>query len=373
MIKNLNDRMLDRYDTIYEELDNINKIKNKKKNFLKNERIISDVYNNFNTVELMKKIKEEKERYISTTLELITNYYIQCDIYGEACIEDAFFEKFKKCIDENNIEINILSISIHIKNYYNFLNNFIQLKNNTLKLEKIINNPIHAVISENITDSVCLTCGVKMDINSETAEYVCSCGLYRESNSSPDDYRKSSSYEPLRHFNFWMDGIQAKRKIKITKEHEDMITECLKRDKVSKSEINCFMIRMYLKEKKLTKYNNAIPQLVYKFSNKLPPEIDHNDMKDITAKFVKAMNILKNISKEDENRPYYPFCIYKILEDKFSDRPAQLSILDYIHMQSKNTTSKNDKKWQKLCKYGNGELGIKFRVTNYIEIMKKYH
>lgn len=71
-----------------------------------------------------------------------------------------------------------------------------------------------------------------------------------------------------------MERIQALEKKEFPKEDLDKIEYCLKRDCIDFiRELDCPTMRDYLKETKLTKYNDHTALLVKTFSKKSPPQL----------------------------------------------------------------------------------------------------
>lgn len=222
-------------------------------------------------------------------------------------------------------------------------------------------------------------CGAKCDFLSEFSELVCpDCGLvqfiistpYRELDSEYS-VKKIISSEPIRHFKFWVECLQGDREIKISEKEEAQLLINIRRDKITKSALTYNMMREYLKSTKLTKYNNYVVYLVYKYTGRKPRRISPEDYREMSTKFNLAMEIYSKLNDEHGNRPYYPHTIYKLIEHKFKKKYQE--ILDAIHLQSRETTVKNDNSWKMICEWNEGELGIKFHKTNYVEATRNHY
>ena len=59
-----------------------------------------------------------------------------------------------------------------------------------------------------------------------------------------------------------------------------------------------------------------------------------------------------------QNKPYYPYFIYKILENMFC-KSSKIRILECIHLQSRETVIDNDLIYEKICDSSNGEFTFK--------------
>jgi hypothetical protein len=77
------------------------------------------------------------------------------------------------------------------------------------------------------------------------------------------------------------------------------------------------------------------------------------------------MSLYEQVATEGGNKPYYPYFIYKLYEDEFKDDPAKLRILEYIHLQSKDTVTKNDIIYRSIAELAPPEDGIVYRPTIY--------
>lgn len=239
-----------------------------------------------------------------------------------------------------------------------------------LKIKKDISaaDTIHIDIEiKKINYEVC-KCGDRMIILPNTSELKCEnemCGKVRKLYGIVfDDYQfynqgepktKHGDYDFSRHFNFWMDNIQARKDKMFPLEDMNKIEYIIARDKVT--DINCHQMRGVLKESNLAKYNHAIPLLIKKLTGRSPPQFTLSEMRRVAFRFNKIMEYLYVIKgPTDGNRPYYPYFIYKIIEQEFEHNQEKLNVLNYIHLQARETIIKNDLLYKSICEMANNEL-----------------
>lgn len=251
------------------------------------------------------------------------------------------------------------------------------------QLDQIANIDIHMQMKRTNYET-CSKCSSKMEVVPELSRLKCGkCGkiktLYGTVFEDHQFYNqegqktKHGTYDPHRHFRFWMDRIQAK-------EHHEFPEEDLKKieRRISKyypppNEINCVVMRSILKDERLSSYNDHVPLLVKIFTGKSPPQLSHNELRTFSVKFNKIIEIYEQVVKptikqdRDGNCRYYPYFIYKIAEDEFKDNPEKLKILDYIHLQSDDTIIKHDLIYKQICENAPLDAGLVYKTTNSAE------
>jgi hypothetical protein len=101
------------------------------------------------------------------------------------------------------------------------------------------------------------------------------------------------------------------------------------------------------------------------FTGRSPPQLDFQETREVSIKFTKIMEIYEMIRKpgKDHNRPYYPFFIYKIIEQMFKNDPIKIKLLESIHLQSSETLTKNDKLYRKICEMAPKDSGLDYTPT----------
>lgn len=205
-------------------------------------------------------------------------------------------------------------------------------------------------------------CGHRMDAVPEWSELHCSeCGriktiigaVFRDDQFYPQDGQKGkhSGYDTSRHYRFWMERLQALEAKVFEQGDLDRIEYVINRDNYDKHRLCCEDMREILKDSKVsaTHLNDHAPLLVKMFGGQAPPRLDFQENKIISISFNKAMRLYDIINPDGGNKPYYPYFIYKIIEHHFRDNTEKLRLLDYIHLQSRETVIKNDKHYKKMC------------------------
>lgn len=220
-------------------------------------------------------------------------------------------------------------------------------------------------------------CGTKMTVIPELSELKCDeCGqirvilgaVFRDDQFYPQDGQKTKhgSYDPSRHYRFWMERLQALENKTFDKEAMDEIDYVIARDSINRKELTCALMRSILKERKLARLNDHAPLLVKQSGGPSPPQLDFQEHRDISIKFSKIMALYERLrGNTSGNRPYYPYFIYKIVEHKFANNHDKLRLLDSIHLQSPETVMKNDKIFKKICEMAEPEDDLKYQPTDY--------
>lgn len=218
--------------------------------------------------------------------------------------------------------------------------------------------------------TVCVKCDPRsnsiMEIDEVTSELVChNCGtiqkLYGEVFADEQFYyqegqrNKHGKYDPTKHCKFWIERIQAKENVSIPDEVINQIKRCMRRDNMYVDTLTCETIRGYLKQLKLTTYNNNVPLIRKLITRKEIPEFTERELKLIYKYFSIVIDVFSKIKSEDKsNCPYHPYFIYKIVEQiiyKPEDINRKKEILSSIHLQSRETINDNDKTWFEICEY----------------------
>jgi hypothetical protein len=114
---------------------------------------------------------------------------------------------------------------------------------------------------------------------------------------------------------------------------------------------------------KLTCLYDNTPLLVKTFGGEPPPTLSYSERRIVSIKFNKLMELYNEIVPCGNN-PYYPYFIYKILERLFPQGHEKRCILDYIHLQSRDTVIKNDNIYKEICKLSNPEDELVYVPTD---------
>ena len=212
----------------------------------------------------------------------------------------------------------------------------------------------------------CELCNGKMNVKISTSELTCAecgntvklIGTVLEDNhfyGQEGGRYKHGSYNPMRHCKTWVDSIQAKG----SKSIDPLIIQQIK-DKISKNKIvnvkniSIDQYRKYLKDLKLTKYNNHITLIRKYISGISPPQLSHDEINRLYNYFDKSIKTYLEIKPPNKrNSMFYPFYIYKIIEIIIEEPSKKKELLNCIHLQEKTTLIDNDKYWKKICEKNN--------------------
>lgn len=320
----------------------------------------------------------EIDTYIASKSEKPNNPYVQMTPNG-------IVKQYYRVITAENFIARINEMTVYIKGVLDSLHginneNVSSLLERARKaLSQVSNLDIQLQVKRSNYE-YCSRCSVKMEVIPISSEMKCpKCNriktLYGTVFEDHQFYNqegqktKHGTYDPNRHFRFWMDRIQAKERMDFPQDMLDKIESTIRRYYSPPIVVNCIIMRDILKDTKLTRYNDHIPLLVKRFTGTSPPQLTHNEMRTFAIKFNKIMEIYEQIVKQDRdgNRPYYPYFIYKIAEDEFKDNPEKLKILDYIHLQSDDTIIKHDLIYRQICDNAPDDAGLVYRTTDSTE------
>lgn len=221
----------------------------------------------------------------------------------------------------------------------------------------------------------CMQCGETMEINSSQSQMKCyKCGrIYRlvgtvfadkqnyGGTSGATKTSKHGGYNPNRHFRFWINRILARENKVFPQGDLDKIRYVITRD--GDVTINCIRMRRILQEVKLTKYNSHCSLLIKLFTGVSPPQPTFNELRVISIKFNKIMDIFEQIKTNEDHRAYYPYWIYKIIEWDFRALPDKIKILDYIYLQSEDTLAERDQTFEEICLRAKPEDDLHYSPT----------
>lgn len=224
--------------------------------------------------------------------------------------------------------------------------------------------------------NVCPECQVQMFVSTETSELTCtSCGKVRELIGTVfDDAQfynqegqkaKSGSFNPNRHYHFWMEHILAREPEEELGNKDDPENVCgeklvarlrdmVRRDRRVLRLLTVDDVRDMLKEEGRTDLNKNAPLILRRLTGVGPPQLPESICQRAEKIFSKAIEIGERVRPEGRtNRNYYPYYIYKILDailpDEGPEARDQRRVLYYIYMQGQDTLDKNDQEWEEIC------------------------
>lgn len=212
-------------------------------------------------------------------------------------------------------------------------------------------------------EEMCKKCEIPFIIDEKTNEYICKkCGIIGklfgetfEEISAQQGLDKHNRYDPTKHCKAWINRLQGKENIDIPEHVIDSIKRKIKDDNIYVEILTCEMIRKYLSDLKLSKYNPNVPQIWKRITNKQLDEFTDKEVNQICMYFSRVVQILSDLPENTKtNCPYQPFFIYKIVEQIMShprDVERRNNILSRIHLQTRTTIIENDKLWFQICKH----------------------
>lgn len=220
-------------------------------------------------------------------------------------------------------------------------------------------------------------CGSRMTVIPEFSKLKCpSCGkikdiigtVFRDDQFYPQEGQKTKhgGYDTSRHYRFHIDRLQALENKTFDDADLENIEYVLKRDCYDRKRLTCEQIRDILKDPKVdaTGLNDHAPLLVKILGGVPPPQLNFQENKIASIRFNKSMRLYDIVIPKGGNKPYYPYFIFKILEYQLRDNPEKLRLLDYVHLQSRETVIKNDKTYEQMCILSDKDDGLFYTPTD---------
>ena len=228
-------------------------------------------------------------------------------------------------------------------------------------------------------------CGTRMDVKPEHSILECpQCGrikelagtVFRDDQFQPADGQKTKhgGYDTLRHYKFHIERLQGLENMSFDDDVIDRIEQVMNADKISKRVLDCEKMRQILRDSRVysvsktgviikgTKFNDHAPLLVKLCGGQAPPLLTFKENQLASLRFSKIMALYDQVVPSG-NKPYYPYFMLKIFEHMFKDDPDKLRIIDYIHLQSRDTVIKHDKTYEQICALADPADGLVYTPT----------
>lgn len=159
---------------------------------------------------------------------------------------------------------------------------------------------------------------------------------------------KQNRHHPIQHCKIWIGRIQAWVGPNVPDSVYDQLRVCFMRDSTNLKNITCRQIRKYLKEKKLTTFNNFVPFIRKVLTGISPPQLTTTELNKLYETFTHVAKILHDM-RPDNNINYYPVFIFKILDEQLSLSTRKVQIMECIHLQSEKTIKEIDNLYTQIC------------------------
>ncbi len=279
-----------------------------------------------------------------------------------------------QCLEKMNCEV------INIKNQYPTIVNIEEQTrcDDPHKLPLLMNSrpAVNNFMPEKKCENIC-RCGQGMNLCPEQSEFRCShCGEVKT--ISGTFFRDEqvylcerglpgySEYRYSKHLRFWLEHLQAKENKKFNLDDLAKIDAVIKEDRITCSRLTCKEMRSILKDPRVgaSTLNENAPLLVKMFGGHPPPIFDFAEERLIQLKFDRIMRLFEQvIVNASANKPYYPYFIYKIIELFIKD-PEKRRMLNYIHLQSSKTITKDDGYFKLICEASLSEDNLVYIPTD---------
>jgi hypothetical protein len=331
----------------------------------------------------MQLVQNVEDNYRLSIVNILTEYYSS----GES--EEKATSDFYRVISHENIPAQLDTFVSEIQYYVDDIHTVIgKFGQHRKTVEGLIDTIIRNVdCAYTITITVGIEkrnyewckCGSRMVVRPELSELHCPnpiCNkvktiigaVFKDDQFYPQEGQKTKhgGYMTSRHYRFWIERLQAIESANFTKYEISCIEYILERDKIPRHSLTCEIMRNILKDPivSATTLNDHAPLLVKLFGGRPPPLLSFQENRTAAIKFNKAMILYDKVHPNGGNKPYYPYFIYKIFEYMFKDNKEKIRLLDYIHLQSRETVIKNDKSFEKMCEIANPEDNFYYKPTD---------
>jgi hypothetical protein len=341
-------------------LQSIKKTPSKTNLATRHEEITNELENNKKKIEILNSellILNEKNKNISNISEKnlinikiseLNNQVQQLSLYDEY---DYYHDVFDILMDyEDDIHDN-----------FNLLNKYLsKVDKETLTKGNKKRNKF-----DNIS-KFCETCKNEMILDLHNGLLVCQiCGesqtILVESDipnykEECNDTKTYVAYKTMNHFNEWLNKTQGKEVIELSNELCDSIKKEINKYNLNGNiqNITPQNMREILSKLGLNKYYDDIPYIIFKTTNKEPPQISREQEEKLRQMFREVQEPFKMFKPNDrKNLISYSYIIYKLCELLELD-----FILPFIHLLKSDQKIKDMdiNIWKKICNHLNWEF-----------------
>ena len=325
----------------------------------RHEEIINDLSNNqMKITNLEKEIADYDEKIKNTTNVSEKNAFnlkkqdLQSKIQQLSLYDE--FDYYHETIDI------LMDYEDDTQDKFNLLNQYLsKVDKDTINKDNKKKNKF-----DNISQ-MCIKCSDEMILDIHNGLMVCHicghCNTILVESDIPNykeecnDTKVYVAYKTMNHFNEWLNKIQGKEVIDLSDEVCNQIKkEINKYDlKGNPQNITPNYMREILRKLSLNKYYDDIPYIIFKTTNKEPPQLQREQEEKLRSMFREVQEPFKiykpNVRK---NLISYSYIIYKLCELIELDY-----ILPFIHLLKSDQKIKDmDIIWKKICTHLNWEF-----------------
>lgn len=312
---------------------------------------------NTNTEQALSRLSKLLNIYTTETLPMLNDFYTAITDIDKKESHTRFVKTFHSS--------NIVGELDRLYSLYKRLKKIYKINDaNIDKLSKVYELNIVDESFENTKSDICPKCVIPYSVEEKTAEYICKncgklekiCGVVFEDEQffyQEGQRTKHCKYDPIKHAKCWIDRLQAREMTLIPSDVINSIKACIKRDELWINDVSCETIRGYLKQLKKTNFNNHVVLIRRRVTEIEPTQLTEHEVQLVCMYVSIVIQIYISITQDKKpNCPYYPFFLYKILEQILSkprDATRRRGVLSCFHLQSRDTLIKNDRLWFSIC------------------------
>lgn len=329
-------------------------------------------------------------RKYSNYIELLNSY----DTIGQ--LVDVYIESMvivNKIISSGEFKKNVSYNSFLLRKYKK-IDYIVSIK----KLNDIFKNTDILEMEMRNEYTICSNCNKTMTtIPSESIIFCDLCGNMFKINGIQFDIpanafshipiNKYKQHNSKKHSLKWLNYIQANDDVpESVIDVLDVIAKksfSINGELMNMSTLTCKQIREWLKETKMTNYNNSAPSIRKLITGRhgdaiIPPQLSSdekeliiNDIVNVLTIFPKVVNdkvLLRKLNKTRiKKKTYYPFMIMKLFCYRLRHSDKLFGLLQCIHFQSTSTLYQDDLLWEKICEM----INVPYEITD-ITALQKY-
>ena len=227
-------------------------------------------------------------------------------------------------------------------------------------------------------ENYCYECNQFRVSVSDEALLVCSkCGsettvsirAEKPSTTDPPAENKMYEYKRFTHFCDWLANIQAKESTIVPDNIIDMVKKEVIRERMDTklAQLTGDDIKRYLKKHKFNKWYDNIPQILYRITKILPPQMTPDMEHNLKLMFMAIQEPYEMFKDNRHNFTSYSYIIYK-----FCHLLGYTGFLSQLKLhKDEGKIYEHDQIWKKICQYMGGEAcGWKF-IKTYQPMNKK--
>lgn len=324
-----------------------------------------NIYNNYELLdednqivtESLQKIDDLKESYVSSTLCILSDYYMCEDEATKKQLYNKFIQAFHSSNIIGDLE-RIFSNYTKFKKKYKISDPEIAVRAKSFETSHVDEQ------FENVGSDFCTNCNRPYEIDEKISQYFCKkCAKQEKMDGAvfmdeqffyqEGKRTKHGKYDSIKYAKLRLDCMQGKETTEIPNNVINDVKKCIKREQLWIENLNCEIIRKYLKMTGHTDYNHHAPKIMFIITGIPLVTLTEQEETRVLMYISRILQIFRKINGDDDsNCPYHPYFLYKTIEQVLKsprDAKRRKSLLSCAHLQARNTLIVKDKLWFLIC------------------------